>query len=207
MKRIGYIDGRRVAGWSFPANASPGNGLVLNVVDPSTIASGYARAIYINYTNSGAKTGTAELNPLTIDVDSSADVPHIFPISIYIGALTGAEVNHAAGIYMYLDSTAGTLEQKHGIWLQMVATGATYADFLSVHNMGGTPRSIINSQSVGVCATNLIRMGAAWDGGASDPFKQGDLKDNAGANINCDGYFVCDIGGTPIYIPAYDTKA
>lgn len=205
----GYIDGRRVTGFRLRGTVAL-NGVNLAITDISTPSSGYCRGLYINFTNTGAKTGSAELNPLAIDVDSSANVPHIFTISIYIGALSGATVNHAAGIYMYIDSTSGTLARKHGLWIQMVGTGATKAHFLSVQHMGGTITSIINSQSVGNCATYLLHMEGEHyppPAGEKRPFYMGDLTDTGGSSVACDGYLKIRVGGTDLYIPVYDTKA
>jgi hypothetical protein len=33
-----------------------------------------------------------------------------------------------------------------------------------------------------------------------------ELVDNASSDVNCDGHIVCDVGGTPYYIPLYNTK-
>lgn len=53
MKRIGFIDGRRVAGWRFPATDSPGNGQVLTVDDYSP-ETAYPKTL--KYTVLGVKT-------------------------------------------------------------------------------------------------------------------------------------------------------
>lgn len=55
MKRTGFIDGRRVAGWRFPATDAPGKGQVLTVNDYSPAAA-YVRELHYNIL--GAKTAT-----------------------------------------------------------------------------------------------------------------------------------------------------
>lgn len=156
MKRIGYIDGRRVAGFTLAGTVAL-NGVNIAITDTATPSSGYMRGLYVNYTGSGTKTGTAEINALAIDVNSTGDVPHMFAISLYTGGNAGATLNHVAGIYMYIDTSSGTVDQKHGIWLQMCG-GATLSDFLTLHHMAGTIRSLICTRSTGVTSTNFLKM-------------------------------------------------
>jgi hypothetical protein len=53
-------------------------------------------------------------------------------------------------------------------------------------------------------AANLTNM-FKWDatGGCIGTTE---LVDNASADVDCDAHIVCDIGGTPYYIPLYNTK-
>jgi hypothetical protein len=60
MKRVGYIDGRRITGFTL-AGALAKDGMYLAVEDISTPSSGTVHAVKINYDQNGAKAGaTAE---------------------------------------------------------------------------------------------------------------------------------------------------
>jgi len=83
-KRVGYIDGRRLGGWSFPATASPGNGQVLTIADNAVITTGNLRGLFVDYTQGGAKTGAStEVDAIGINLNVAADVPYVYGLSIY----------------------------------------------------------------------------------------------------------------------------
>ena len=197
----------RVAG-----DTTADNAMSITVTDAGVVGSGYTRGLYVNYTNTGAKTGAAEVNVIGADFDASANVGLASCVNIYTGACTGATINHLAGIYMYLDEAAGTVGTLHGAWIQMDGDGHTLAHFISVQNMASSniPDSIINSQSTGDCATYFFRMNGSTfppPAGSQKPFYQGALVDSASAGIACDGYLLIQVSGTSLYIPVFDTAA
>jgi len=166
----------------------------INVTDTTTASTtSYTRSLYVNHTSTGAKTGSAEVNAVGIDVNATANVNHMFAVSLYTGGNAGATVNHVAGIYMYIDTSSGTVAQKHGIWLQMCG-GATQSDFLTLHHQGGTIRSLICTRSTGVTSTNFLKMY-----GAQLPFTA------SGCNVSGAGsseaYLAVDVAGTAYGIP------
>lgn len=73
MKRIGFIDGRRVAGWNYPATATPGNGQIVDVTDPSFGAVGSVNIQTINFRPTGIKTGINYLSAHRINVYPHGD--------------------------------------------------------------------------------------------------------------------------------------
>lgn len=81
-KRTGYIDGRRPAGWAFPASVSPGNGQVLTIVDNSIITTGSLAGLLVDYTQSGVKTG-GEVSAIGINLNVAADVPYVWGMKVY----------------------------------------------------------------------------------------------------------------------------
>jgi len=169
------------------------NGLHLEITDTCTASADYSRGLYINHTGTGTKTGTAEINAVGIDVNSTGNVNHMFAVSLYAGGNDGATVNHVAGIYMYIDDSSGTVAQKHGVWLQMCG-GATQSDFLTLHHMSGTIRSLICTRSTGVTSTNFLKMY-----GAQLPFTA------SGCNVSGAGsseaYLAVDVADTAYGIP------
>ena len=111
---------------------------------------------------------------------------------------------------MYLSEASGTIGVLHGAWIQMDPDGHTLSHFISVQNMGTVADSIINSQSVGHCATYFFRMSGTTyppPTGEKKPFYQGSLVDSAAAGVACDGYLLLSISGTDLYVPVYDTAA
>lgn len=103
MKRTGFIDGRRVAGFTL-SGSSALNGMTLTIADSTTPASGYTRAMYINYTGSGAKTGSAEINCLGIDLALSAAVAgYAYNISLYLSSSGNPTLSFVSPISIYAD--------------------------------------------------------------------------------------------------------
>lgn len=99
MKRIGFIDGRRVAGWTFPATAAPGNGQVVTIDDRSP-ADCYGKRIVYNVL--AAKTGlyTAAHQ---IEVNFKADVMLGYGARIHIQSSGNPTIIHGAGLEVYMN--------------------------------------------------------------------------------------------------------
>lgn len=51
--------------------------------------------------------------------------------------------------------------------------------------------------------TNILHLASA----TGDGFTAGELDDNAGQDVNCDGYLTIKVNATPYYIPCFDTAA
>lgn len=146
MKRIGFIDGRRVAGWTFPATATPGNGQVLTINDLSVITSGYSRGVYIDYTQTGVKGGGAWVVPLAIDLTLVGDVGFAFAQSIGIAFSGAAIANYGGGIYIYLNDPAdGSVVHYCGLMIGIDAENAPSGTscFMRVYGHGGAVDTVI----------------------------------------------------------------
>lgn len=140
MKRIGFIDGRRVAGWSFPATATPGNGQVMNITDPSTPASGIRRGAYINYTQSGVKTGSAEVDAFAIDLALNAAVPTAYGQAIYLSSSGDPTIAFVSGLSFYIDNLGSGLSGFAAIDIGLALSDAppTRHCFMRLRNHVGT---------------------------------------------------------------------
>lgn len=143
MKRIGFIDGRRIAGWSFPATAVPGNGQVVDVTDPSAGAVGSVFAQRIIFRPTGNKTGVNYLAAHRIDVVPHGDtftlrgqvidfatpgrdslIHQYFAQDINLDPLGPAvNVGELAGISIGIDYTVPTT-LPHSAFLRLYAHGA-----------------------------------------------------------------------------------
>lgn len=117
IKRVGFIDGRRVAGWRFPANASPGVGQVMTIVDPSLIATGTNRGLQINYTQSGAKTGTAQVGGLGIELTISADVPTACGLKLYRADIDNKTIARLSAIEIYSAKRGNGITAQYDIMI------------------------------------------------------------------------------------------
>jgi hypothetical protein len=136
------------------------NSMELAVTDSSTPSSGYSRSIYASHTNSGAKTGSAEVNVIAADFDATANVTNAYCFTGYIGTLTGATISRVAGFAMYIDAIAGTVTASSCMHLETNG-GATTNDFISLRKHGGTIAAIISDRSGGATATYLLHFNGA----------------------------------------------
>jgi len=82
------------------------NAVAATVTDSQTASTGYCRGMYVNYTVSGAHTGTAEVNPLAVDVSMQANVAgSVYCVSLYMEQSGDPTIgNDISGLYMYLNS-------------------------------------------------------------------------------------------------------
>ena len=144
MKRIGFIDGRRVAGWHFPATATPGNGQVVDVTDPSVGASSVA-AQTLRYRPTGNKTGNIYSVAKSIDVYPQGNTYILEGLSIYFDNPVGAGVFGkwwALDIYMQAIGAAATVSELAGITIGMNYTNpstAVNSAFLRLYTHGAVP--------------------------------------------------------------------
>ena len=145
MKRIGFIDGRRVAGFAFPATATPGNGQVMTVRDPS-IGALHNRGMRIDYRQTGVKTGAGRVDGLGVDMIVSADSPYVNTMAHYIAWVGTPTVVYATGGFWYLDNpgAGNNLVQYCALMLGMNVTNPpTKSTFMRVYGHGGAVDSVI----------------------------------------------------------------
>lgn len=161
MKRLGFIDGRRVAGWSFPATATPGNGQVMTINDRSAGGTGDVYGQTINYNAIGAKTGHPFVGPLSLNLNvigGAAPTPG-YQAGLSISTSLAAAL-HSAGLYgmfIYMNALgAGATVTEHcALSLNMNNTVAptSFSTFLRcyAHGAGHPVESVISlPSSVGI---------------------------------------------------------
>lgn len=153
MKRIGFIDGRRVAGWRFPATATPGNGLVLTIVDPSIIASGDNRGVYISYTASGKKTG-GTVAPLGVNLAITEDTPYGYGIRIDTAAVADKTMEMLMGLDVYMHDAGTAVGRYYALNLGMEHNSepAGEVGFMRLRNHGTrTMDSVLRLEGTNPC--------------------------------------------------------
>jgi len=79
------------------------NAVEIDVTDEMTISGGMNRALYINYSCTGAQSGTAQLNAIAIDMDISDDIVDWMPLTIYTGTVADKNIENFFGISMYFE--------------------------------------------------------------------------------------------------------
>ena len=157
-----YVAGASHAWYSATtqAGASALNNMELVTTDATTPSSGYSRTIYANHTNTGAKTGSAEVNVIAADFDASANVTTAYCFTGYVGACSGATINRVAGYAVYMDAITGTVGASSCAHLETVG-GATVNDFISMRKHGGTIHAMISDRSGGDTATYFLHFNGA----------------------------------------------
>jgi hypothetical protein len=173
--------------------ASALNNIDTQVTDATTPSSGYSRSIYASHTNTGAKTGSAEVNVIAADFDASANVTTAYCFTGYVGACSGATINRVAGYAMYIDAITGTVTASSCAHLETNG-GATTNDFISIRRHGGTISAIISDRSGGSTASYLLHFN-----GANDPVSV----DTGTPGANSTHKIACQIGATTAYIALY----
>jgi len=198
MKRIGFIDGRRIAGWSFPATAVPGPGQVQTIVDQSTGVR-FNRGLFIDYRQTGIKTGAGRVDGLGVDMIVSADSPYANTMAHYVSFVGTPTVGYATGGYWYLNNPgAGNLLNHYcGLMLGIDVTNppAGRSAFMRVFGHGGAVDAVIwLANAGGAMITNLLY----FEGGVS-PWVAGAV---GGAQ---DQKIRVSVGGVARYIPLHAT--
>jgi len=144
MKRIGFIDGRRVAGWSFPATTTPGDGQVITINDPSTIASGTIHGIHINYTASGIKTGGTVM-PLAVTLAVTGDTPYAYAMRVTTAAVANKTMEMLMGLDIYMGDAGTAVGRFYAFNLGMVHNSVPLdqVGFMRLRNHGARTMSSV----------------------------------------------------------------
>jgi hypothetical protein len=114
-----------------------------------------------------------------------------FKASVSTGKTATATVS---GVLVTLDG-AGTVTGTHsGIWIDAT---------VSCDN--GILLSSTGTVDYGLRMTGTVTNAFSWAATGSC-IGTTELVDNASSDVNCDAHIVCDVGGTPYYIPLFNTK-
>jgi len=126
-------------------------GIALDINDAAATTSGYMRGIYIDYANTGAKTSSAEINPLAIDVAVSAAVPYAYIGSFYMSTSGNPTIGLVSALTIYMDNLGTGVTYSHMLDLQTgnpTASAATRETYIRFRNHGtGTPTSVLFLQA------------------------------------------------------------
>jgi len=173
--------------------------LEIITTDSGTPSSGYSRGLYVSYTQSGAKTGTAEVNPIGCDLTVSANVAHAFNVSLYNAVSGSPTIDYFSGIYLYFDATgSATVNRKYGIQLEIDNTNeATEDGFIYLYRHGShNLDSCIRMETAAGTADYFIKNQSL----SASPFESGDITDGK----SCIGGIRCIAGATVGVIPLYE---
>jgi len=166
------------AGWDIAlgtlAGAAADNAFAITVTDSTTFSSGYANMIYLNLTNSGAKTGgcsVSQLNAFASDV-SLAAVCNFNGIYIYVDDSGSPDLSSQAIAGANLDlQEMGATDYFTGLWLQKSNTtkGTSVDAFVLASLQGaGVAKSVIHCQGIALPDYFLTLPGSARDMWTSD---------------------------------------
>ena len=155
---LGYFE------WAMPSGMTTASQAVyIKVTDASTIASGYNQGLHINYTQSGTKTGTGEMNCLSVDAAVSGDVPYAYLSSLYMSTSGNPTIGLISGLTFYLDNIGTGVSSVHMLDLQTgnptASAASTREAYLRIRNHGtGTPTSVmfLQANNNAKAATNFI---------------------------------------------------
>lgn len=144
------------------AGSSEADAMTLTVTDSTTIASGYNNALYISYAQSGAKTGSGQVDALGVDITASAACPYLNNVSLYTATSGNPTIGLGCMISYYQDAVGSGMGQWIG-FDQQIASGAAVGAIYSYqrfrnHAGSNAPTSMFYAQanSNSVAATYFI---------------------------------------------------
>lgn len=155
---LGYFE------WAVPSTATANDCVYIKVTDASTAsATDYSRGLYIDYTASGAKTSSAEVNALGIDVAVSAATPYAYISSLYMSTSGNPTIGLISAMSVYLDNIGTGVSSVHMLDLQTgnptASAASTREAYIRCRNHGtGTPTGIffLQANNNAKAATNFI---------------------------------------------------
>jgi hypothetical protein len=135
-----------------------------NLTDQQINASGYTRAVYINVTQTGDKTGSGELNCLGIDASVAGNMTYCYLSSLYLVTTGNPTISLASAFSVYIDDLGTACAQLHMLDLQYGSTNAptTRNAYIRFRNHSdNTPTSVLflQANNNAYVATNFIETG------------------------------------------------
>ncbi len=189
--RIGYIDARRIAGFTFPANATPGDGQIVDITDPSLGATGNVKGSELKFRPTGDKTGAPYVVARQITLYPQGDANWLSAHRIDVETPIGAPVMNtlwASDIYMH--ALAGALVDEYcGQSIGMNYTNAVQANGIAcfqrfyTHGYVAMPYALYLA---GAQATALFRLAQAmppWISGAVGGDQLEKIQVNVAGNV------------------------
>jgi len=85
--------------------------LKITVTDASTISGNINRGLYIDYTSSGAKTGTAQVNCIGYDLTVSENCPDVMLQAGYLATIVDKTISFLAGISLYFEDFGNAVSE------------------------------------------------------------------------------------------------
>ena len=170
----------------------------INFTDNSTGSSGYARALWINATVAGDKTGSGEHNSLGIDQSVTGNTPYLYGLTYYSADVGDPTIGFAAPISVYQDDLGINLGAYVCIDLGVALSNAPtdrYHYMRFRDHSTAIPTSVFRFEG-GHCASYLFDT----TGGTGTPDF---VTANAGQTPAADGVLIAiNYHGTPYYIKA-----
>ncbi|MCJ7829230.1 MAG: hypothetical protein MUP81_05785 [Dehalococcoidia bacterium] len=175
------------------------NVLDLSVADTSTSASGYHRGIYLNWTATGDKTGTAEINGIASDITlTGANTPYSYNLTAYQVATSNPTIGYASGLSIYFDNLGTNLGALVGvdIMLGLTTAPADRYTYIRCRDMvTSVPTSVLLCEAN--CATYLLK---------ADPTVNF-LDTGTTAGNQCVGHIAFKVGNNTRYINFYSDNS
>lgn len=195
--RIGYIDARRIAGFTLPANATPGDGQVVDITDPSLGATPSIVGQMMKFRPTGDKVGNVYVTGRQIELYPQGNCGWLAAHGIYVAMPVGTPIMHTLwgqDIYMERLGAGNAIGEYCGVSIGMDNTNTpiSRAAFLRCYSHGSNPMQDFAYLPAALGITNLFRFEhqvipliAAAVGG-SQPLK-----------------IRVDVGGVPYYLPLH----
>jgi len=123
----------------------------ITITDSTTVASGSVIGLYIAHTSSGAKTGSGTACAVNVDLLITQSIAgYAYAQALYIGPTSGKNINHMAGLSMYLGNCgSGTVSRYYGLDIGKESTN-TAADsdaFIRMYTAAGTTGALFRVES------------------------------------------------------------
>lgn len=202
MKRIGYIDGRRIAGFNL-AGAAALNGMALTIRDLLTFTTeyGHGRGIYLNFTQVGAKGVLSYSDALAIEYILAGDVTYANAINISMNFSGTPTCGYYAGLQIYGENpgAGNALNYYVALMLGLDVENAPLigSHFMRVFGHGGAVTSVIwLANTSGSFITNLLKFE-----GVAAPLSPGS------DTTDCTYRIACEVGPGPAikYLHLFDS--
>ncbi|GAG20863.1 unnamed protein product, partial [marine sediment metagenome] len=137
----------------------------ITITDSGAVSTGSGKGFHVDYTQSGAKTSTAQVRGIELDMNISADVPNAWGVNIATNWSSNPIVTNYSGIYYYATALGSASVTNHcGLDLNMDNTNAASdAHFIRIYAHGSAQlNSVIWLSNAGIgAATYLLDFEAA----------------------------------------------
>jgi len=172
--------------WTTTEATAGEQGFKMTVTDSVVQSAGYIQALLIDHNITGAKSSSAQVESISVDMDIGANVVYAYPIAVYVSKTSNPNISFLAGMQIYLeDMGSGTLGGIAGIDIQIGSTNlGTRHTGIRLVSHTGTARSGILFEKAWTVGIDFSGTGS---GGMAATFATADIRFQGGTTLLDDG--------------------
>jgi len=180
--------GKMTQAWTTSEATAGEQGFAITTTDSVVQTAGIIQSLLVDYNITGAKSGTAQTEAISVDMNIGANVNYAYPFAAYVSQTGNPNISgFLAGAQIYLeDMGSGTLSAIAGLDIQIGSTNLASSRHTGIRLVShtGTAKSGIMFEKAWTVGIDFSGTGS---GGVAATFATADIRFQGGTTLKDDG--------------------